>query len=106
MKKLIGYCRVSTDNQKEEGTIEIQEHALSEYARANGYELVTIFKDEGLSGGLEDRPGLAELFTYLESDNQADGVLIYRLDRLARDLYIQGTPNKEARDASQVNFKH
>jgi len=89
MKKIIGYCRVSTDNQKEEGTIEIQEYALKEYAEANGYELVTIFKDEGVSGGLEDRPGLAELFSYLESDNQIDSILIYKLDRLARDLYIQ-----------------
>lgn len=89
MKKLIGYCRVSTDNQKEEGTIQIQEHALQEYAQKNGHELVTIFRDDGISGGLEDRPGLAELFSYLESDNKIDGVLIYKLDRLARDLYIQ-----------------
>jgi len=88
-KKLVGYCRVSTDNQKEEGTIEIQERALQEYAKANGYDLVTIFRDNGVSGGLEDRPGLAELFSYLETDNQIAGVLIYKLDRLARDLYIQ-----------------
>jgi len=26
--KLVGYCRVSTNNQKEEGTIEIQEKSL------------------------------------------------------------------------------
>jgi len=89
MKKIIGYCRVSTDNQKEEGTIEIQEHALREYAKANGYDLVTIFRDNGVSGGLEDRPGLIELFNFLESNNQIDGVLVYKLDRLARDLYIQ-----------------
>src|SRR3989344_3669101 len=89
MKKIIGYCRVSTDNQKEEGTIQIQEHALREYAKKNGHELVTIFRDDGVSGGLEDRPGLVELFSYLESDNQTDSVLIYKLDRLARDLYIQ-----------------
>jgi site-specific DNA recombinase len=88
-KKLVGYCRVSTDNQKEEGTIEIQENGLMEYAEQNGYELVTIFKDEGVSGGLENRPGLVELFNYLEADNQTEGVLIYKLDRLARDLYIQ-----------------
>ena len=89
MKKLIGYCRVSTDNQKEEGTIEIQEHALREHAEAKGYNLVTIFRDNGVSGGLENRPGLVELFSYLESNKETDGVLIYKLDRLARDLYIQ-----------------
>src|SRR3989338_5521926 len=89
IKKLIGYCRVSTDNQKEEGTIEIQEHAIREHAEAKGYNLVTIFRDNGVSGGLENRPGLVELFSYLESNKETDGVLIYKLDRLARDLYIQ-----------------
>ncbi len=88
-QKLVGYARVSTDNQKEEGTVEIQEIALREYAKANGYELVAIFKDEGVSGGLEDRAGLAEMFSCLESQPDVEGVLIYKLDRLARDLYIQ-----------------
>ena len=41
--KTAGYCRVSTDNQKEEGTIEIQEKSLKRYADKNGYELVKIF---------------------------------------------------------------
>ena len=85
----MGYCRVSTDNQKEEGTIEIQEIALSDYCSVNGYELIKVFKDEGVSGGLVDRPGLAELFSYLEEHEDIDGVVIFKLDRLARDLYIQ-----------------
>ncbi|OGN25202.1 MAG: hypothetical protein A3A13_03925 [Candidatus Yanofskybacteria bacterium RIFCSPLOWO2_01_FULL_43_22] len=88
-QKLVGYARVSTDNQKEEGTIEIQEHALSEFADKNNYKLVKVFKDDGVSGSLEDRPGLAEMFSYLETKPRIKGVLIYKLDRLARDLYIQ-----------------
>lgn len=87
--RLVGYARVSTDNQAQEGTIEIQKQALSEYAKAQGYELVRVFCDEGVSGGLEHRPGLAELFDYLERDQETDGVLIFKLDRLARDLMIQ-----------------
>lgn len=89
IKKLVGYCRVSTDNQKEEGTVEIQEIALQEYCTNNGHQLVNVFKDEGVSGGLEDRPALAEMFSYLETHKETEGILIYRLDRLARDLYIQ-----------------
>jgi|SRR3989344_2159784 len=88
-KKLVGYCRVSTDNQKDEGTIEIQEIALKEYCDRNGYQMVEVFKDNGVSGGLEDRPALVEMFSYLESNNEVEGVLIFKLDRLARDLYIQ-----------------
>ncbi len=88
-KIVVGYCRVSTGNQKEERTIEIQQKALKEYAEAKGYELVKIFSDDGISGGLEDRPGLAELFGYLENGQSIETVLIFKLDRLARDLYIQ-----------------
>ncbi|MBA7517498.1 hypothetical protein ES705_09552 [subsurface metagenome] len=89
--RLVGYARVSTDRQKEEGTIEIQEKALKEYVDKSDYELVRIFKDEAISGSseLENRPGLAELFNYLEDNKDIKGVLIYKLDRLARDLYIQ-----------------
>ena len=50
-KKIIGYCRVSTDNQKDEGTIDLQRQALKEYADAKDYELVKVFEDEGVSGG-------------------------------------------------------
>jgi DNA invertase Pin-like site-specific DNA recombinase len=87
--KTIGYCRVSTDKQREEGTIELQRNALMEYANVKGYDLVKIFEDNGVSGGLERRPGLAELFAYLETNKDVKAVVIYKLDRLARDLYIQ-----------------
>jgi len=91
LKKLVGYCRVSTNNQKEEGTIELQEKSIKKYIEKNNYELVKIFKDNGISGGseLENRPGLAELFSYAEGNKEVEGVLIFKLDRLARDLYIQ-----------------
>jgi len=89
--RLFGYCRVSTDNQREEGTIALQETALADFCKAQGYELVRTYKDEGVSGAkeLDNRPGLAELFDCLEQDASVAGVLIYKLDRLARDLYIQ-----------------
>ncbi|MBA7550908.1 hypothetical protein ES705_43438 [subsurface metagenome] len=95
LTKLVGYCRVSTDSQKEEGTIEIQEKALRQHSNKNNFELVKIFKDEGVSGSLENRPGLAELFYFIEDNKEIKGVLIFKLDRLARDLYIQEKLIKE-----------
>lgn len=84
-KKIIGYCRVSTDNQKDEGTIDIQRQALKEYAELKDYELVKTFDDEGVSGGLEDRAGLAEMFSFLEDkeNKEVEAVLIFKLDRLS-----------------------
>ncbi len=88
-QKIIGYCRVSTDSQREERTIELQEEALQEFIKKNNYELVKIFKDDGVSGELEDRPALVKMFDYLEDNQEVCGVLIYKLDRLARDVRIQ-----------------
>jgi len=87
--KLVGYCRVSTENQKEEGTIRVQVDALWDFTKSYGHDLVEIFKDDGLSGDLEARPALSEMLDYLEVNKEVDGVLIFKLDRLARDLYIQ-----------------
>jgi len=60
-KMLVNYCRKSTENQKEEGTIELQGKSLIKYTDKNGYELVKVFKDNRISGAseLENRPELA-----------------------------------------------
>jgi site-specific DNA recombinase len=88
---MVAYCRVSTENQREDKTIEIQEQAIKEYAENSDYEIARIFRDNGVSGGLEDRPALIEMLDYLESEEgkNVEGVIIYKLDRLARDVRIQ-----------------
>jgi DNA invertase Pin-like site-specific DNA recombinase len=85
---VVAYARVSTDNQKDEGTIQLQKDALQEYC-ANRFDLKETFADEGISGGLEDRPALVAMFDYLEAHPEVKSVIIWKLDRLARDLYIQ-----------------
>lgn len=85
----VAYCRVSTNNQKIEGTIGLQENAIAEYCKNNNSTLVKSFNDNGVSGGLENRSALSELFTYLEQNKEIKTVIIYKLDRLARNLYLQ-----------------
>lgn len=87
--KAVAYCRVSTDNQKDEGTIGLQVDAIKDYCKTNNIDLIETFSDEGVSGGLEDRPALADLFDYIEQTDGIKAVVIYKLDRLARDLIIQ-----------------
>ncbi|GAI74503.1 unnamed protein product, partial [marine sediment metagenome] len=91
MKKVVGYCRVSTENQKEEKTILVQEQNIKDYAKKDNYKLVKIFSDEAISGGseLENRPGLSSLFSFVEANEDIEAIVIFKLDRLARDLYIQ-----------------
>lgn len=69
----IGYARVSTDEQN----LSLQISALQ---RA-GCE--TIFKDQGVSGITQTRPGLNSA---LENLSRGDTLVVWRLDRLGRSL--------------------
>ncbi|MBF0260088.1 MAG: recombinase family protein [Desulfamplus sp.] len=96
MKKAYGYIRVSGKGQIDGDGFARQEKAIADYAKANGYEIVKVYREEGVSGTLIDRPALTDMMLDLESnienadaDNQVKVVLIERVDRLARDLMIQ-----------------
>jgi DNA invertase Pin-like site-specific DNA recombinase len=89
--KLIGYLRVSTDRQAEDGLgIDIQREAVLDWAKAHDHRVIAVECDEGISGTreLDDRPGLAESLRSIRT-GAADGLVVYRLDRLARDLILQ-----------------
>lgn len=87
---LVGYIRVSTATQVEEGQgLEVQLRAIEEWCSRNGHELVAVHRDEGISGAKDtaDRPGLASALAAVEDG--ASGLVMYKLDRLARKLGIQ-----------------
>ncbi len=86
---MAAYCRTSTENQKSEQTIELQVASISQFAKDHGIVITSWFKDDGVSGGLAERAELIHLMDYLENESDVQGVIIYKLDRLARDLYIQ-----------------
>ena len=92
MKNLIGYQRVSTENQRDGFGLKIQESAIRKYAKENNYNLLRIFSDEAVSGALKDRPALIELMDFAETNRKMGLTLVFlRLDRLARDLLVQET---------------
>ena len=77
------YARVSSERQKEEGTIGSQIEALVEYAQKEGFAVVPewILADEGYSGATLIRPAL-ERVRDLASEGVLEAVLIYSPDRL------------------------
>jgi DNA invertase Pin-like site-specific DNA recombinase len=93
MPAAVGYIRVSTTEQAEEGHgLAVQETAIRAYCRDHHLRLVDLLRDEGASGsnGLEDRLGLGAALARLERGD-ADVLVVARLDRLARDLLVQET---------------
>ena len=90
MKTAAIYARVSSDKQKEEGTIASQTAALVEFARKEGYDVPRewVFEDEGFSGASLVRPGLERLRD-LAAEGQLPAVLVYAPDRLSRKYAYQ-----------------
>ncbi len=84
--RVIGYARVSTQQQADEGhSIEAQTAQLKAYAEAFNLELVAIEVDAGESAGSLDRPGLTAALGYLDRF-EASALLVVKLDRLTRSV--------------------
>src|SRR4051812_45093125 len=81
------YLRVSTDRQADDGLgLAQQEKSIRGLLREKHARPTRSYEDRGVSGTVEDRPGLAALLADLRP---ADVVVVARLDRLARDLLTQ-----------------
>jgi site-specific DNA recombinase len=82
----VAYCRVSTDEQAADGfSIEGQAEKLRAYAGLRDLGDVTVITDPGCSGKDMNRPGLQQLLYMVDQEHVA-AVLVWRLDRLSRDL--------------------
>lgn len=82
------YCRVSSQAQVKKGDgIASQETRCREYARHKDYEVVEVFKDEGISGSMIGRPGMQEMLQFLKKHKRLECVVIIDdISRLARGL--------------------
>lgn len=84
---LIGYVRVSTDDQRRNGvSLEQQPERLRAYCALHGHTLAGLHTDEGVSASvpLAKRAGGRAVLDALKS-GVAQGVVVVRLDRLFRD---------------------
>ena len=107
--RVVGYVRVSKGETPAEHGVygpDDQERALRAWATANGHELITTFRDEGVwgSNNLDYRRGLPEAIATMRDLGSTQqgwgkamntkrgttaGIVVYRLDRLACDLISQ-----------------
>ena len=84
VRRAIGYVRVSTDMQAQEGiSLEAQQAAIQQYCSLHGLKLVTICQDV-LSGGKDQRPGLQDALRTLEKSG--DVLVVLKFDRLSRSI--------------------
>lgn len=82
------YTRVSSKAQLKKGDgLASQEQRCREFANYKDYTVAKVFRDEGVSGGVVDRPAIKEMLQYLRKHrNQEPVVLIDDISRIARGV--------------------
>jgi DNA invertase Pin-like site-specific DNA recombinase len=86
MKKVIIYCRVSTEDQGDNNSPSYQENRLREYCKIMNYEVVKVVLDKK-SGKNFNRPGWKEIRnTCRVKSNKIEMILFLRWDRFARNI--------------------
>jgi len=83
--KAIGYIRVSTASQADNGvSLDAQRDRIKAWCNANGYRLDTVYSDRGMSAKRADnRPQLQKALTATCKSRNA-ALVVYSLSRLAR----------------------
>lgn len=87
--KVVAYLRVSTTKQQEAYGPEVQRKAIRNWAKMNGHRVIAWHTDV-ISGAseLHERAGWRDA-AELVKEGRASGVVVARLDRLARDVMVQ-----------------
>lgn len=103
MDRVYGYVRVSTDNQSKYGySLAEQRTEIIKYCNNNGYDLINIFEDRGISGAkvneeemnIEGRDGLLEMISLIK-DNNIKYIVVLNTSRLWRSDFVKVIIHRE-----------
>ena len=87
--KLVAYVRVSSARQQEAYGPTNQRAAIQQWAKAAGHKVVSWQTDViGGASELRDRSGWRAAADFVKT-GKAVGIVVARLDRLARDVMVQ-----------------
>lgn len=83
MNRAIGYIRVSTQGQADEGvSLAAQRTKIEAWCVAHNYELLAVFEDAGISGG--SMAGRDGLHAAMKAAGKGTALVTYSISRLAR----------------------
>jgi site-specific DNA recombinase len=85
---VICYCRVSTEDQKDNGvSLEYQEEVLRRYCEINKHSIIGLYVED-YSAKTFNRPKWQKILTYLKSNKgTVDLILCHKWDRFSRNQY-------------------
>lgn len=84
------YCRVSTEEQAKTGySLQAQEKICKNFVESEGGVVEKVFIERGESASTANRTRLKEMLNYLRQNKGVDFVVVWKLDRFARNLLDQ-----------------
>jgi len=86
MRLVVSYTRVSTKEQGEGFSLDVQERVLDDFARAHELRIVRPFSESHSAFRPGERPQFNEMLRFLQQRPDVTGVLVYKLDRLGRNM--------------------
>ena len=104
-RRAIGYIRVSTKGQNENGiSLDAQRDAIEAFADTAGYELLEIFEDASSGRGstsFDKRQGLNSALEFLSLNNDTQ-MLVWDWDRLSRYADFEQQVRKVVSDLDRI----
>ncbi|MGC1495435.1 MAG: recombinase family protein [Sulfitobacter sp.] len=89
LTKAVTYCRVSSTKQVNDGDgLSSQRHRCEDFAKRKSYAIVNAFEDQGVSGGVIERPGMQNMLRWLLQQDEPHAVIIDDISRFSRDVTV------------------
>ncbi len=103
---VILYCKVSSDEQKDGSSLEVQEKVMRAYCANHGYYIIDVYHEDHSAKSYElDRPVLAKVYAYcIKNHSVVDKLLFLRWDRFTRNLEFALTYKRKFYDELGVEI--
>lgn len=84
MINAVGYCRFSSNHQREE-SIDAQKRAIKYFAQQEDYNILRFYEDRAISGKTDHRPSFQQMMKDAET-REFSTVIVHKLDRFSRNV--------------------
>lgn len=102
MTDVVGYIRVSSENQVREGHgLDVQKEGIEKYCITNNLNLLYVFEDVQSGESAEKRKGLQAALKMLESDNVM-ALVVHKQDRFTRSVYDAEVIRKQLKERGKT----